>query len=121
MKRRTSPPESTGASIKEILYEIERLRKEPPSETELAGVKNYLIGIYVLQNSTRTGVIAQLENMNYNELDKNYLDTYVQKLVAVTPKGVQEMANKYLQENRMTIVVGGDKARIAEQIKPYEK
>ncbi|HLM00304.1 MAG TPA: insulinase family protein, partial [Pyrinomonadaceae bacterium] len=113
--------ESTGASIKEILYEIERLRKEPPSETELNGIKNYLVGIYVLQNSTRTGVIAQLESMNYNELDKNYLDTYVQKLVAVTPKDVQEMANKYLQENRMTIVVVGDKSKIAEQIKPYEK
>jgi predicted Zn-dependent peptidase len=111
----------TGASIKEILYEIDRLRREPPSEAELSGIKNYLVGIYVLQNSTRTGVIAQLENMNYNELDKNYLDTYVRKLVAVTPKDVQEMAAKYLLEDRMTIVVVGDKAKIAEQIKPYEK
>jgi zinc protease len=113
--------ESTGASIKEILYEVERLRKEPPSEAELNGIKNYLVGIYVLQNSTRAGVIAQLESMNYNELDKNYLDTYVQKLVAVTPKDVRDMANKYLQEDRMTIVVVGDKSKIAEQIKPYQK
>ncbi|HEX9959718.1 MAG TPA: insulinase family protein, partial [Pyrinomonadaceae bacterium] len=113
--------ESTGASIREILYEIERLRKDPPSEAELNGIKNYLVGIYVLQNSTRTGVIAQLESMNYNELDKNYLDTYVQKLVAVTPKDVQDTANKYLRQDRMTIVVVGDKSKIAEQIKPYEK
>jgi zinc protease len=113
--------EATGASIKEILYEVNRLRQEPPSETELSGIKNYLIGIYVLQNSSRTGVIGQLETMNYNELDKNYLDTYVQKLVAVTPKDVQDMAKKYLQEDRMTIIVVGDKAKIAEQIKPYEK
>ncbi len=110
----------TGASIKEILYEIERLRKEPPTEAELEGIKNYMVGIYVLQNSTRTGVINQLENLNYNELDKNYLDTYVQKIVAVTPQDVQQMASKYLSEDKMTIVVVGDKAKIAEQIKTYE-
>jgi predicted Zn-dependent peptidase len=96
------------------------LRKEPPTEAELQGIKNYLVGIYVLQNSTRAGVINQLENMNYNELDKNYLDTYVQKITAVTPKDVQEMAQKYLNEDRMTIVVVGDKSKITEQLKPYE-
>ena len=53
--------ESTGASIKEILYEIKRLKKEPPTEAEIRGIKNYLVGIYVLQNSSRTGVIGQLE------------------------------------------------------------
>ena len=112
--------EHTGASIKEILFEIDRLQKEAPSEAELQGIKNYLVGIYVLQNSTRTGVIAQLEAMNYNELDKNYLDTYVQKLTAVTAKDVQDMAKKYLVLDRMTFVVVGDKSKIDEQLKPYE-
>jgi zinc protease len=112
--------EHTGASIKEILYEIDRLQKEPPSDAELQGIKNYLVGIYVLQNSSRTGVIGQLEAMNYNELDKNYLDTYVQKLTAVTAKDVQDMAKKYLVLDRMTFVVVGDKSKIDEQLKPYE-
>ena len=110
----------TGASIKEILFEINRLQTEAPTEAEVQGIKNYLVGIYVLQNSTRNGVIGQLEAMNYNELDKNYLDTYVQKLSAVTPKDVQDMAKKYLNLDRMTMVVVGDKSKIDEQLKPYE-
>jgi len=112
--------ESTGASIKEILYEIDRLGKENPTDAEMQGIKNYLIGIYVLQNSSRTGVIGQLEAMNYNELDQNYLDTYVQKINAVTAKDVSEMVKKYLSTDRMTIVVVGDKSKIDAQIKPYE-
>jgi predicted Zn-dependent peptidase len=112
--------EHTGDSVKEILYEIDRLQKEAPSEAELQGVKNYLVGIYVLQNSSRAGVIGQLEQINYNELDKNYLDTYVQKLSAVTAKDVQDMAKKYLAVDRMTMVVVGDKSKIDEQLKPYE-
>ena len=112
--------EHTGASIKEILFEIDRLQKEPPTDAEMQGIKNYLIGIYVLQNSTRGGVIGQLENMNYNELDRKYLDTYVQKLSAVTAKDVQDMAKKYLVLDRMTFVVVGDKSKIDAQLKPYE-
>jgi zinc protease len=110
----------TGASIKEILYEINRLRSEPPTDAELQGIKNYMIGIYVLQNSTRAGVIGQLESMNYNELDKSYIDSYIQKVNAVTPKDIQAMAQKYLTEDKMTIVVVGDKSVITEQLKPYE-
>lgn len=112
--------EATGASIKEILFEIDRLQKEAPSEAELQGIKNYLVGIYVLRNSTRTGVIGQLENMNYNELEKDYLDTYIQKLTAVTAKDVQDVAAKYLLPDKMTFVVVGDKSKITEQLKPYE-
>lgn len=111
----------TGASIKEILYEIERMRSEPVTDKELNGIKSYLIGLYVLQNSARTGVIGQLESMNYNELDRASLDNYVSRLSAVTTADVQEMAKKYLVQDKMTIVVVGDKAKIAEQVKPYEK
>ncbi|MEO8574945.1 MAG: pitrilysin family protein [Pyrinomonadaceae bacterium] len=112
--------EHTGDSVKEILYEIDRLQKEPPTEAEIQGIKNYLVGIYVLQNSSRAGVIGQLEQINYNELDKNFLDTYVQTLTAVTAKDVQDMAKKYLNVDRMTMVVVGDKSKIDEQLKPYE-
>lgn len=112
--------ESTGASIKEILYEINRMRTEPVGDAELQGIKNYMAGLYVLQNSTRFGVIAQLEQMNYNELDKTYIDNYVKNVLSVTAADVQSMAKKYLTEDRMTIVVVGDLPKINAQIKPYE-
>lgn len=111
----------TGDSIKEILFEINRMKNEPVSDTELQGIKNYLVGLYVLQNSSRFGVIGQLESMNYNELSRSSIDNYVKDISAVTVQDVQNMAKKYLSEDTMTIVVVGDKAEIAEQLKPYEK
>lgn len=112
--------EHTGASIKEILFEINRMRTEPVPAAELQGIKNYMAGLYVLQNSTRFGVIGQLENMNYHGLDKSYIDNYVKNVLAVTAADVQAMAKKYLTEDRMTIVVVGDLAKVNEQLKPYE-
>ena len=75
----------------------------------------------MLQNSARTGVIGQLENGNYNELSKDYLDTYVQNLSAVTPADVSAMVRKYLSADKMTLVVVGDRSKIDAQLKPYEK
>jgi predicted Zn-dependent peptidase len=112
--------EHTGNSIKEILFEINRMRTEPVPASELQGIKNYMAGLYVLQNSTRFGVIGQLENMNYNGLDKSSIDNYVKNVLAVTPADIQAMAKKYLTEDRMTIVVVGDLAKVNDQLKPYE-
>ncbi|MBK7708528.1 MAG: insulinase family protein [Acidobacteria bacterium] len=112
--------ENTGDSIKEILFEVNRMRTEPVSEAELQGIKNNMVGIYVLQNSSRFGVIGQLETMNYHELPKSFIDDYVKRVVSVTAADVQAMAKKYLTEDRMTIVVVGDLAKVNDQLKPYE-
>lgn len=111
----------TGPSLKEIFYEIDRLRKEPPSEAELKGIQDYIAGVFILQNSSRQGIIGQLAFADLNNLGDDYLETYVKKVYAVTPQQVQEMAQKYLATDRMTIVVVGDKSKIAGQLTPYER
>jgi predicted Zn-dependent peptidase len=111
----------TGASIKEILAEIKRLQTEPPSEAELKGIQNYLAGTFVLQNSSRLGIIGQLHFVDQHGLPDDYLNTYVSKVYAVTPAQVQQMAAKYIQPDKATIVVVGDTKVIADQVAPYEK
>jgi zinc protease len=111
----------TGPSIKEILYEIGRLQKEPPSIQELDGIKNYLAGVFVLRNSNRQNLITQLQFVDLHGLGDQYLDSYVQKVYAVAPQQVQEMTEKYIHMDKLTIVVVGDKEKIADQIAPYGK
>ena len=109
----------TGPSIKEILYEIDRLQNAPPSAAELDGIKNYLAGVFVIRNSSRGGVINQLQFVDLHQLGDNYLNSYVQKVHAVTPEQVQEMAREYIVKEKLAIVVVGDKQKIADQTAPY--
>ncbi len=109
----------TGASLKEIVAEIKRLQSEPPTEQELKGIQNYLAGTFVLQNSSRAGIIAQLAFVDLHGLSDDYLNTYVSRVYAVTPAEVQQMAAKYVQSDKATIVVVGDKKVIADQVAPY--
>ena len=110
----------TGPSLKEIFFEIDRLQKEPPSPDELKGIQDYMGGIFVLQNSSRLGIIGQLVFIDLHNLGDKYLETYVQKVFAVTTQQVQQMTQKYLTPDKMTIVVVGDKSKITEQLAPYQ-
>lgn len=110
----------TGPSIKEIFAEIDRLQKEPPSDAELKGIETYMSGLFVIQNSSRGALIAQLDYVDLQGLGDDYLKTYVQNVNAVTPGEVQRMAQEYIKPEDMTIVVVGDKAKISDQLKPFE-
>ena len=111
---------STGPSLKEIFGEITRLQKEPPGAPELKGIQNYLSGLFVIQNSSRSALIGQLQYVDFQGLGADYLKTYVAKVNAVTPAEVQKMAGQYIKPEEMTIVVVGDKAKIEDQLAPYQ-
>jgi len=109
----------TGPSLKEIFYEIDRLHAEPPTADEMKAVQNYMAGVFVLQNSSRAGIIGQLEFVDLHGLPEDYLSSYVRRVYAVTPQDVQRLTQKYIQDDKATIVVVGDRKVIEEQIKPY--
>ena len=111
----------TGPSIKEILGEVERLRGAAPSDTELTGIQNYLAGTFVLQNSTRAGIINQLSFIKLQGLPDSYLTGWVRRVRAVTPAEIQQMTRKYLDPSRMTIVVVGDEKVVGEQVGEFGK
>lgn len=112
----------TGASLKEIFYEIDRLRKEAPAAEELKGIQSYLAGLFILRNTiSPDAMIGQLHFVDSQELPRTYLSDYVPKVMAVTPAEIQRVAEQYLSPGKMTIVVVGDQAKIAEQLRPFEK
>jgi predicted Zn-dependent peptidase len=109
----------TGASLKEIFGEIDRLRKEAPPPIELAGVKNNMVGLFTLRNGSREGIIGQLDFVNRQGLPESYLTEYVKRVMAVSPDEVRKSAQTYLAPERMTIVVVGDRKTVEEQVAPY--
>ena len=111
----------TGPSLKEIFHEIDRLQSEPVPAEELQAVQKYLAGIFVLQNSSRNGIINQLQFTELHGLGDAYLRDLVRKFYAVTPADVQRVAREYLKDDTMTIVIAGDRRVIEEQIKAFGK
>ena len=110
----------TGNSLREIMYEIERLQKTPPSAEELKGIQNFEGGMFVLRNSNPDGIINQLNTLDLHGLPETYLTEQVKNINAVTPQQVSEMTRKYVRPEAMTIVVVGDKKVIDPQLKKFQ-
>ncbi len=111
--------EVTAPALKEIFFEIDRLQTEPPPADELDGVKAYMTGVFVLQNSSRNGITNQLAILDLHGLDSDFLSTYVSKINAVTPEEVQKIASTYLKDEEMTIAIAGDRSQIAASLAPF--
>jgi zinc protease len=104
-----------AASLTEIFYELDRLRALPVPEPELADARNYLSGVFSLGLATQEGLLAQLATVALNELPDDYLETYREKVRALTPDDLLATARKYLDSANMQIVLVGDRSQIEAQ------
>ena len=111
--------DDTMAALKEIFFEINRLRDEAPPEAELKAIQNYMAGIFTLRNSTRGGIINMLNQVDLHGQDDSYLTEYVSRVYALTPGDISRIATRYLRPDDMTLVVVGDRARIGEAMAKY--
>jgi zinc protease len=107
--------EVVAASLTEMFYEIDKLRSIPVSEAELADAQNYLTGVFSMGLATQEGLLSQFSTVELNELPPDYLETYRDKIRALTPADLLAMARKYFDSANMQIVVVGDRAQIEEQ------
>jgi zinc protease len=109
----------TGDSLKEFFYELNRIRNEPVSEKEIADAKSYLTGVFPLRLETQEGLVDQLVQIKMFGLPEDYLERYRNQIQAVTIPQVQQVAIKYVRPDEAAIVIIGDGAQLADQVKPY--
>src|SRR5438552_16749173 len=107
--------EVVAASLTEIFYEMDKLRSLPVPEEELADAQNYLSGVFSMGLATQSGLLTQLSVMAVNELPDDYLETYRQKVRALTPQALLATARKYLDSAKLQIIAVGDRAQIESQ------
>jgi predicted Zn-dependent peptidase len=109
--------EHTAAAITEIFKEIDRLQREAPPATELQAIKAYRSGIFVISNSSPNGVLGQFAFMDLHGLPPEFLTNWVASIHAVTPAEVSAITSEYIRRERMTVVVAGDLAKVAENVR----
>jgi zinc protease len=109
----------TGASLKEFFFELERIRTEPVSPKEIADAKSYLTGIFPIRLETQEGLTDQFVQIKMFGLPDDYLETYRDRVQAVTIDEIQEVAAKYVRPSEAAIVIVGDGRQVVEQVGPY--
>jgi zinc protease len=78
----------------------------PPDE--LARAKNYVSLRFPGAFETTSDISRRLEDLLVYHLPEDYFSKYVQNIQAVTGADVERVAQKYIQPNRLIVVVVGD-------------
>ena len=111
--------EVTGPALKEFYSEYRRIGTELVPAAEMDMNKRYVAGGYLLSNQMQKSVAATLANNWLIGLPPEFLGQYVPLIQKVTPEQIREMGKKYFTPENQSIVVVGDPAAVAAQLKPY--
>ena len=108
--------EVTRESVSEMLSEMRRIRTGDIETRELEDTKNYLIGVFPASVQTASDVASRLLDMELYGLSEDYFDRYRENIAGVTKDDVERVAKKYLDPDRVLIVIVGNAAQIREPL-----
>ena len=100
---------ATGHTIDELeralRAQIARLREQPVTEDELNRVKAQVVAGNIYGRDSVIGQAMQIGQLVVSDLDWRLQDTFVRRLKAVTAREVQDVAQKYLVDNNLTVTI----------------
>jgi len=111
--------EVTGPTLLEMLYELDRMRVAPVTDEELQSAKTYSIGGMELELESQLSLASRISTIYVDELSRDFLQTFRDKVAALTLAEVQRAASKYFDTYRSAIVIVGDYKQIKDQIAPF--
>ncbi len=86
-----------------LFAELQALAGKPISDAELKRVRQNMVASYIFGRESGHSLCDQIaRSATYKDLD--YLTTYLDKALAVTPADIQRVAKKYLDEQAAVVV-----------------
>lgn len=104
----------TYKAVKEIIFELDKLKNENIKESELDSVKKYMTGSFPLQLETPNAIANKIINMELFDIEKDFYDTFISKVNSVTVDDVRNTAEKYLHPDSLVISVAGNTEAIKQ-------
>jgi zinc protease len=111
--------EVTAAALQEYVNEYRRIGTELVPADEMALNKRFLAGDYLVNNQLQGAVAQTLARSWLVGQGPEFLGRFVPLVQQVSPEQVRATAAKYFAPDSQSIVVVGDKAAIAEQLKAF--
>lgn len=108
--------EVTRESVTEMIAELRRIRTGDLEPRELDDTKNYLIGVFPALVQTASDIASRLVDMELYGLPEDYFDKYRENIANVTREDVTRVAEKYLDPDRLLIVIVGNASQIREPL-----
>jgi zinc protease len=109
--------DATGEVLRLIVDEFWRLQRERVSDSELAAAKAYMTGSFPLTIETPDAIAAQVLNVVFFGLPLEELQTFRDRVNAVTVDDIERVARFYLKPDAVSVVLVGNAAAFTPQLR----
>lgn len=97
--------------IKSIIAEIEKLRTNPITETELANAKESILNSFVFNFQSPSQTLSRILRYEYFDYPEDFIFKYQEQVTNTTQENILDVAQEYLQPDKLvTLVVGNHQA-----------
>ena len=97
----------TQEAIKEVYFEIERLKTELVSDNELEVVRNYMMGNLLRNFDGPFALSDTLKTILEYDFGYDYFETYIKTLKTITPKQIKSIAVNHLEKSSLYEIIAG--------------
>ena len=105
-------PDNVDAAVDAAFEEIERIRREPVSEEELADAQSAIVRSMPRNLETNEGMASALHSIEQYQLGLDYLERFAGFVDAVDVEQILATAEKRLHPDRCAVTVAGPYPRI---------
>ncbi len=108
--------DKTAEALTEFFKELDAIRKPIPAE-ELEKAKNYVALLLPRTFETTQGMASSLAQAFTFNLPADYYQTFTERVRAVTVADAQRAAERYIQPDKLAVVVVGDMKVVEPRIR----
>ena len=101
---------STVAGIDALYEEIDNLHAKAPDATELRRAKDQILNSFIFRFDSPGKVLREKMTYEFYGYPLDFLERYRDQIEKVTADQVQQVAKKYLQKDRLAVLVVGNDA-----------
>ena len=108
------------SAVVELLYEIDRMKKEVVSDEELNRAKAKYVGSFVRAVEQPSTVAAYALEIETEDLPEDFYTTYLESINNVTKDDIQRVAQKYFLVDQARVVVTGKASEVLDNLEKVQ-
>ena len=101
---------TTVAGIDALYEEIDKMRANPPDAEEMKRAKDQILNSFIFRFDSPGKVLREKMTYEFYHYPLDFLERYRGEIDKVTAEQVQQVAKKYLQKDKLAVLVVGNDA-----------
>ena len=112
---------STQEVIARFIANMERMRTELVTDSELAEAKEAYVNSFVFSFASPSAIVGRLVELEYDGLPKDFLQQLRARVIALTKEEILAAAKKHFNPERLTIVAVGSGEALPKLLSGFEE